>query len=82
MMNVSAGTVARTIWLVTALINQVISIAGKEALPFTEGDVYQIVSLIFTASAALTAWWKNNSFTKEAIEADVLMKEAKAQNKL
>ena len=27
----------------------------------------------FTVGAALAAWWKNNSFTPEAIEADAFM---------
>ena len=33
----------------------------------------QLISAGFTVGAALAAWWKNNSFTPEAIEADAFM---------
>ncbi|MEE1049692.1 MAG: phage holin [Clostridia bacterium] len=79
-MKISAGTAARTIWLAVALLNQVLIILGKEVIPFAEDDIYQVTSLIFTAAAAIAAWWKNNSFTKAAKEADLLMKQMKTQN--
>ncbi len=69
-MKIKADTIARTIVLFLALINQILAVAGKEVLPFAEDDVYQIVSLLATFISAVTAWWKNNSFTKAAIEAD------------
>lgn len=74
-MKISAGTIARTIWLCLALINQCLVLSGREVLPFAENEVYEVVSLIFTISASLVAWWKNNSFTKKAIIADSIMKE-------
>ena len=43
---------------------------GKEMLPFTEDEVYQGVSMVLTVVMAIMAWWKNNSFTNVAIEAD------------
>lgn len=74
-MTVSSGTIARTICLLLALSNQVLAIFGKEELPFAEQDIYQLCSLIFTVASALAAWWKNNSFSKAAIEADKLLAE-------
>lgn len=76
-MNISAGTIARTICLAVALINQVLTVAGKAVLPFAEDEIYQLISLVFTIVASSVAWWKNNSFTKAAIKADKLLKEAK-----
>lgn len=76
-MNISAGTIARTICLAVALINQVLTVAGKDVLPFAEDEIYQLISLAFTIVASSVAWWKNNSFTKAAIKADKLLKEAK-----
>ena len=70
---ISANTIARTICLVVALVNQIFAIYGKEVLPFTEDSIYQIVSLIATLITAGVAWWKNNSFTSAAIEADDYM---------
>lgn len=71
---ISANTIARTACLVIALANQILAIYGKEVLPFTEDSIYQIVSLIATFVTAGVAWWKNNSFTSAAIEADDYMK--------
>lgn len=75
--NIKIDTVVRTIVLIVALANQALAIAGKEAIPVTEDQVYQIVSLIVTVAASLWAWWKNNSFTKNAIAADQYLEELK-----
>lgn len=75
--NVKTDTVVRTIVLLIALVNQVLAIAGKEAFPVTADQVYQGVSLIATVAASVWAWWKNNSFTKNAIEADKVLDELK-----
>ena len=75
--NVKTDTIIRTIILVAALINQVLAITGKERLPFYEEDIVQIISLIVTIGSTAWAWWKNNSFTSEAIQADETLKELK-----
>lgn len=77
MKSIKADTIARTIVLALALINQVLAIVGKDALPFTEDNVYQICTLIATLITSGIAWWKNNSFTQAAIEADELKKKLK-----
>ena len=76
-MKVKADTIARTIVLFLALINQFLAVFGKEALPFANDEVYQLVSLIATFATSAVAWWKNNSFTKAAIEADAYKDERK-----
>lgn len=67
---VKPETIIRTIVLILALANQVLAIYGKQAIPITEDDVYQAVTLIVTIGSAMWAWWKNNSFTQPAIKAD------------
>lgn len=67
---VSPDTIARTIVLALALVNQLLAVFGKGTIEITENDVYQVVSLIWTIGSALVAWWYNNSFTKHAIRAD------------
>lgn len=76
-MTIKADTIARTIVLFIALANQVLAITGHEAFPVTEDQVYQTVSLVATIGAAVWAWWKNNSFTKAAIEADKVLTDLK-----
>ena len=79
MKRISTDTIARTICLVFALVNQVLAIFGKNVLPFTNDEIYQAVSLVATLSTSLLAWWKNNSFTSAAIEADRLMESLKSE---
>ena len=63
---VSAATIARTAVLALALINQILSALGKPMLPIESGTLEQLISTGFTTVSALF----NNSFTKEAIQAD------------
>ena len=76
-MKITAETIARTIVLALALLNQVLAICGKGQIQIAENDIYQIVSLTFTAVAAVWSWWKNNSFTQSAIKADEYLNELK-----
>ena len=50
---VKADTIARTICLIVTLLNQILAIAGKEAIPITENQVYQNVSLLATIGISL-----------------------------
>lgn len=75
---ITAGTIARTIILLVALANQLLTATGHSVLPFDDENITACVTTIFTIVTAIIAWWKNNSFTKEAISADNVMKEAKA----
>lgn len=76
-MKISNGTIARTAVLIFALINQVLTMTGYNPLPFSETEIYEGVSLALTVGASIVAWWKNNSFTKAAIEADEIKEEIK-----
>ena len=78
MKNVKSDTIARTVCLLLAIINQVLAVAGKEILPFAENDVYQLCSLLATIISSAVAWWKNNSFTPEAITCDEKLAELKS----
>ena len=74
--NITKGTLIRTILLVFALINQVLAVFGKSPIPIDDDTVTNLISTAWTVIVSLIAWWKNNSFTDKAIEADkVLTKE-------
>ena len=72
-MKVTAGTIARTVVLAVSLLNVLLNAFGKNPLPFSDDEVYTAVSTVVAVVASLAAWWKNNSFTPEAIEADAFM---------
>lgn len=72
---IEPATIARTAVLIFALLNQVLTMTGKNPLPFSEDQVYTAATGILTVGASLWTWWKNNSFTQPALEADVYKKE-------
>ena len=76
---ISAGTIARTACLLLALTNQILSACGKPVLPIESTTVEQLVTAGITTVAALIAWWKNNSFTTAAIQADKYLEDKKSQ---
>lgn len=81
---VKPETIIRTIVLIIALTNQALAIFGKEALPITENEVhevYRLISYVITLCASMWAWWKNNSFTGPAIEADEYMEKLREEKR-
>ncbi len=71
--NITKGTLIRTILLVLALINQILAVFGKSPIPIDDDTVTNLISTIWTVIASLIAWWKNNSFTDKAIKADKML---------
>ena len=78
--NASVATWARTICLIVALLNSLLTAFNKSPLPIDNEQLQQLVSTLITVVVAIINWWKNNSFTKEAIEADKLYAELRAKN--
>lgn len=75
MKNIKIDTIIRTVILIVALVNQGLTVAGKSILPITDEQITELISLAFTIGASIWAWWKNNSFTKNAIAADEYLKD-------
>ena len=76
-MKISAGTISRTIILILALVNQVLSMLGYKVIPIEDDQINDFVTLAFTIITTAVAWWKNNSFTANAIAADEYKKTLK-----
>ena len=72
-MKISKGTIIRTACLLLAIINNLLAIYGKSPLPINDETLIEVISFCFTTVASIVAWWKNNSFTKKAIEADKVL---------
>ena len=70
---VTVQTWARTIVLLLALVSQLCVILGKrtEAIDIEQWQEY--VTYALTVGASIVAWWKNNSFTRKAQEADNIL---------
>ena len=76
-MNITAGTLARTIILALALINQILSATGHPVLPIEDAQIETLVTTGWTVVAAIVAYWKNNSWTAAAKAGDEVMKQEK-----
>ena len=82
MKNVSKETLIRTIALVLSIVNYILTSKGMNPLPFGETEAYEFISMIAMCASSIWAWWKNNSFTKEAIAADKILDDLKKENKV
>lgn len=77
-------TIARTVIYFVTWINMLFAFFGMpqlvidpDMLAMVLEGVYIIVSAIATFASSTRCWWKNNSFTKPAIEGDRVMAELK-----
>ena len=78
-MEITGGTIARTLILFLALINQLLSASGHAVIPIENETIEAMVSTAATIVFALIAWWKNNSFTKAARLGDFHMRKARRE---
>lgn len=67
----STATIVRTVCLALALVNQLLSAGGHSVIPIDNETVNQLVTAGVTIVTAIVNWWYNNSFTQEALAADV-----------
>lgn len=80
MKSIKPETIIRTICLVIALANQILVAFGKQPIPVEDEQVYTLVSTVVTIGVSIWSWWKNNSFTKEAIAADEYLAELRKES--
>ena len=67
---VTIQTWVRTLVLVIALINQALVIFGVSNNEIDLNSWASYASYILTVVSAVWSWWKNNSFTSDAQNAD------------
>lgn len=80
-LNTKTSTIVRTVCLFVALANQILTATGHSPIPVDNEEIQQLISITLTVITSLVAWWKNNSFTLPAKQADIWMKEMKAKEK-
>ena len=80
-MTVTKRTVISTIVNIIAIINMIMTMAGKPILNIDGTQVDVFVSVIFTVCAWVYGFWKNNSFTLPALKADKYLAELRKGEK-
>ena len=80
MKNVKIGTVVRLIVMILSMVNMLLTVNGKNPLPWSEDEMYIGLSQAAAILTTVWTWWKNNSFTKEAIKADEYLEDLRNGN--
>jgi SPP1 family holin len=72
----NGATLARSFFLLLAFVNQGLALFHMSPIQLAvdETTLANSLTTLFTIVAALTTWWKNNSFTKAAKQADEVLK--------
>ena len=70
---VTVQTWARTIVLLLALVSQLCVILGKRTEAIDVDQWQEYVTYALTVIGSIWAWWKNNSVTRKAQEADNIL---------
>jgi SPP1 family holin len=74
-MKITKGTVIRGVMILIVLVNIIASKAsGKELFFIDESQVTEAIEVIIAIAAIAVGYWKNNSYSKNAIAADEFLK--------
>ena len=76
-MKISKGTIVRTIMVVLVIVNVVLKQFGVDAINVSENEILSLVEALIEVVTIVVAFWKNNSFTQNAIKADEFLKTLK-----
>ena len=68
--SVEKTTWVRTAVLFAALVNQALVIFGITKNAVDENSLVSVISYLLTVISSIWSWWKNNSFTEKAQQAD------------
>lgn len=76
-MQISKGTIARTISIVLVLVNIVLKQFGIDAINVSESEILSLIEALIEVAIIVVSFWKNNSFTQNAIRADDFLRTLK-----
>lgn len=76
-MRISKGTIVRTIMLIIVIINLVLKQLGHDLINVSESEILTAVEMIIELAVIVVSFWKNNSYTQNAIKADEFLKNLK-----
>lgn len=74
-MKITKATIVRTILFALAIANFVLEKIGVDLIPVDENAILMFVETATEIACLVVGFWKNNSFTENAIKADAFLKE-------
>lgn len=79
-MNISKGTIVRTILLVIAVVNMGLKYFGYDVITADETGISDMLEYLIDVAIVIVGFWKNNSYTEKAITADEFLKKLKEED--
>ena len=76
-MRISKGTIVRTVMLAIVVINLVLKQLGHDLINVSESEILSVVEMLIELAVIVVSFWKNNSYTQNAIKADEFLKNLK-----
>lgn len=76
-MRISKGTIVRTVMLIIVIINLVLKQLGYDLINVSESEILSVVEMLIELAVIVVSFWKNNSYTQNAIKADEFLKNLK-----
>ena len=74
-MKITKATIVRTILVILVVINFVLEKLGVDLIPVDESAVMMFVETAIEIAVIAVGFWKNNSFSANAIRADEFLRE-------
>ena len=81
-MKISKGTIVRTIMIVLVIVNMILKRLGFDVLNIEEGTVSAFVETVLEIAVIAVSFWKNNSFSENALKADKYLSELRENDYL
>ncbi len=76
-MKISKGTIVRTILAVLVIVNIILERMGYDIINVDEYQIGIVVELLIEIAILVVGFWKNNSYSKKAIQADEFLQKLK-----
>lgn len=81
-MKIKKGTIVRAVVLCIVIINMFAKmISGTNIFLIEEGTIAELVEMMISVAVIITGYWKNNSYSKNALKADAFLKQLKENEK-
>ncbi len=77
-MEITKSTLVRFVLIFVVIINFILEKCGVDIIPVNENTVLMFIETAIEIGVIAVGFWKNNSFTENAIKADEFLKELKA----
>ena len=76
-MEIKKSTIVRAILVVLVIVNIILESCGIDVIPADESFITMFVETVIEIAIIAVSFWKNNSFTPNAIKADKFLKQLK-----